>query len=302
MSGAQLKMVAPGVHAWIGAGGDSNAGVVETPYGVIVIDSQQSRSLGESLRGALSASIDLPVRALLNTHYHIDHVAGNVAFADVPIVAHEKTLQALESELGPLSAEGATTSDPLSKARMFFGGNFNDLVPEADRTWFIERVGGTSPLTVRPPTETFADRIAIRLPDDTMRIDYWGPAHCDGDLIVYLEKSRVAFLGDLFFNGRFPWFGDCDLDGWIGCLDRVLKMEIKTVIPGHGHPASLKEVAQFRDLLAGVRRSVGAAIDAGFSEDAAAHDVVIADYVGMQRYKEWMPFNVRAAYRYLRER
>lgn len=300
MTDAQLVKIAPGVHAWIGAGGDSNAGAVETPHGVIAIDSQQNRVLADAFRSALTTSIGRSIRAVVNTHYHIDHVAGNVAFTDVPIVAHEKTLAALERELGPLSSEGATTTDPLAKARMFFGGNFDDLVPEGERTWFMRRVGDVSPLIIVPPTVTFADKVTVRLPNDTLQVEYWGPAHCDGDLVVYLKKGGVAFLGDLFFNGRFPWFGDCDLDRWISCLDRVLRMEIKTVVPGHGPPATLKEVAAFRDLLAAVRNSVGAAIDAGLSEDAAARDVVVADYVEMQRYKEWMPFNVRAAYRYMR--
>ena len=87
MSEAQLKPVGPGVHAWIGAGGDSNAGAIETPLGLIVIDAQQNRALGEKFRGALRASFNAPVRTLINTHFHLDHVAGNVAFADVPIVS-----------------------------------------------------------------------------------------------------------------------------------------------------------------------------------------------------------------------
>ena len=130
MSEAQLKPVGPGVHAWIGAGGDSNAGAIETPLGLIVIDAQQNRALGEKFRGALRASFKAPVRTLVNTHFHLDHVAGNVAFADVPIVAHEKTVRALEHELGPVRAEGATVTDTLAKVRMFFGGNFEELVPE----------------------------------------------------------------------------------------------------------------------------------------------------------------------------
>lgn len=302
MSGARLVRIAPGVHAWIGAGGDSNAGAVETPHGLIAIDAQQNKALAEEFRATLSTSIDRPLRALVNTHYHIDHIAGNVAFADVPIVAHERTLRALEHELGALSTDGTTTADPLSKARMFFGGNFDQLVPESERTWFIARVGGASSLEVRPPTETFADRLAIHLPNDTLHLEYWGPAHCDGDLVIHLEKARVAFLGDLFFNGRFPWFGDCDLDRWIGCLERILAMDIKTIVPGHGPPTTLKDVASFRDLLAAVRGAVDAAINSGLSEEAAAREVVIPAYAQMQRYKEWMSFNVRAAYRYLRGR
>jgi len=217
-------------------------------------------------------------------------------------MGHEKTLQALERELGPLTAEGVTVSDAMSKVRMFFGNNFEDLVPEVERKWFIDRVGGSAPLMIRPPTETFADRLEFRLPHDVLRMEYWGPAHCDCDVVSYLDKSGVLFMGDLFFHGRFPWFGDCDLNGWIASLDRVLTMDLKTIIPGHGPSASLKEVAMFRDLLAAVRRGVEAALRAGLTEDAAAHEIVLADFAGMQRYKEWMPYNIRSAYRYLRGR
>ena len=302
MSDPQLKPVGRGVHAWIGAGGDSNAGAIETPHGLIVIDAQQNRALGEKFRSALKTSFAAPVRALVDTHFHLDHVAGNVAFADVPIVAHERTLRALEHELGPMNAAGATVTDTLTKIRMFFGGNFEELVPDGERGWFIERVGGAAPLTIVPPSEVFADRMEFRLAGDSVRIDYWGPAHCDGDVVIHLKNAGVVFMGDLFFHGRFPWFGDCDLDGWIAALDRVLRMDAVSIVPGHGQPASLKELADFRTLLAAVRGKVDAAIKAGWSEDAAARDIVLADYAAMQRYREWMPFNIRAAYRYLRGR
>jgi glyoxylase-like metal-dependent hydrolase (beta-lactamase superfamily II) len=300
MSEPQLKPIGAGIYAWIGAGGDSNAGAIETPHGLIVIDAQQNCVLGEKFRAALRASFKAPVRTLINTHFHLDHVAGNVAFADVPIAAHEKTLQALEHELGPLRAEGATVTDASAKIRMFFGGNFEELVPEDERGWFTERVGGSAPLTIVPPSEAFADRMEFILPAGVVRVDYWGPAHCDGDIVIHLEKAGVIFMGDLFFFGRFPWFGDCDLNGWIAALDRVLRMDLTTVVPGHGQPASLKELAAFRKLLAAVRSEAERAIKAGWSEEAAARDIVLAECAAMPRYKEWMPFNVRAAYRYLR--
>ena len=300
MSEAQLQKIAQGVHAWIGAGGDSNGGAIETRDGLIVIDAQQNRELGEKFRDALKASFGAQVRMVVNTHFHLDHVAGNVAFAGAPIVAHEKTRQLLESELGPMGPRGVEVSDTMAKIRMFFGGNFEELVPKGERQWFIDRVGASKPLTILGPTETFTDRLEIELPSDSLHLKYWGPAHCDGDLVIYLKKASVAFMGDLFFHGRFPWFGDCDLNGWIAALDRVLKMDMKTVIPGHGVPATLKELWQFRNLLVAVRDAGDRAIKLGWSEDAAARDTVLTDYVTMQRYKEWMPFNIRAAYRYLR--
>jgi cyclase len=300
MSEAQLQKIAQGVHAWIGAGGDSNGGAIETRDGLIVIDAQQNRELGEKFRDALKASFGVQVRMVVNTHFHLDHVAGNVAFAGAPIVAHEKTRQLLENELGPIGPRGVEVSDTMAKIRMFFGGNFEELVPKGERQWFIDRVGASKPLTIIGPTETFTDRVEIELPSDSLHLKYWGPAHCDGDLVIYLKKASVAFMGDLFFHGRFPWFGDCDLNGWIAALDRVLKMDMKTVIPGHGVPATLKELEQFRNLLVAVRDAGDRAIKLGWSEDAAARDTVLTDYVTMQRYKEWMPLNIRAAYRYLR--
>ncbi len=300
MSAPQLRPIAAGVHAWIGAGGDSNAGAVETPQGLVVIDTQQSRALGEAFRSQLQARIGAPVRAVVNTHYHLDHVAGNIAFGDAPIIGHIKTMQALERELGPGMTEGVTVTDALRKIRLFFGTNFEELVPPSQRGWFIERVGGETPLVVKAPSEGFADRLEFRLPADVLRIEHFGPSHCDGDVVIWLEQARVVFLGDLFFHGRFPWFGDCDLDGWIATLDRVLKMDVTTVVPGHGEPATLREVRAFRDLLLAIRDAVRQAIGYGASEDAAVAEVMLPAYAAMPRYKEWMPFNIRAAYRYLR--
>src|ERR1700694_3517368 len=85
-SEAHLVTVADGVHAWIGAGGDSNAGAIETPEGVIVIDTQQYPRLARQLRAAVLGKTGKPLRAVVNTHCHLDHTSGNTAFADVPIL------------------------------------------------------------------------------------------------------------------------------------------------------------------------------------------------------------------------
>lgn len=300
MNEAQLRKVAPGVHAWIGTGGDSNAGAIETADGLIVIDAQQNRALGEKFRDVLLSATGTPVRTLVNTHFHLDHVAGNVAFTGTTIVAHDKTRHLIEQELGPVPPQGAEVSDTASKLRMFFGGNFEQLVPEDGRQWFVDRVGGSRPLTVLAPTETFPEKREYRVDDDVLHLQYWGPAHCDGDLVIRLPKAGVVFMGDLFFNARFPWLGDCDLDGWIAAIDRVLAMDVKSVIPGHGAPATPAELRQFRNLLAALRGAVTRAIKSGWSEDASARDVALPEYANMQRYREWMPFNVRAVYRYLR--
>jgi len=301
-----LVTVAEGVHAWIGAGGDSNAGAIETPEGVIVIDTQQYPRLARALRAAVVARTAQPLRIVVNTHCHLDHTHGNTVFADVPILAHEKTLTAMHACLGPRAGAEWSITDFATKLRFLFGQNILELVPDGDpaRRWFEGRIGldDYDTVVIRPPNETFAGDFAFHLPDDTVRLHYFGPAHCDGDIVVHLEKRKVAFLGDLLFHGRFPWLGDCDLDGLIAALGRVLTLDAAVVVPGHGPPATLADVARFRDMLSELRAAVARAVKASVSEDAAVAEVALPQFAQVQRYKEWLSLDVRAAYRYLRAR
>jgi cyclase len=302
----QFRTLAPGVHAWLGVGGDSNAGCIETPDGVIVIDAQQHRGLAGQLRGEMEMKLKKPLRLLVNTHYHLDHVAGNVVFDDIPILAHAATLERLEDSLGPRQDMPWTIKDATTKIAMFFGANIQELVPQDDPAWawFMQRVAGPdyAVIQVKPPTETFTDQFSFYLGDETIRLPYWGPAHCVGDIPIIIERAKVAFLGDLLFCGRFPWLGDCDLDGWIAALDHVLTLDLAVVVPGHGPPATLAEVKSFRNLLAAIRGAVEKVIKSGASEEAASREVELPEYATMSRYREWMRFNVRSAYRYLKGR
>jgi cyclase len=301
---AHLVTVSPGVHAWIGAGGDSNAGAIETPDGLLVIDAQQYPRLARQFRDALAAKVNKPLRMLIDTHCHLDHTHGNVVFEELPILAHEKTLIAMHGALGPRTGDRWTITDFPTKLRMLFGQNILELVPDGDpaQAWFKQRISlpDYDTVTILPPTQTFADQFAFHLPNETVHLHYWGPAHCDGDIIVYLAKAKVVFLGDLLFHGRFPWLGDCDLDGWIERLARVLKLDVAVVIPGHGVPTDLQSVARFRDMLIALRGAAADAIKAGWSEAAAVRDVHLPQYAGINRYADWMPLDVKAAYRYLK--
>ena len=124
----QLLAVADGVYAWIGAGGDSNAGAIVTPDGLLAIDAQQCSRLARLFRDALQATIGKPVRTLINTHCHLDHTAGNIVFADVPILAHEKTLAAMNANLGPRSGAHWTITDYATKQRFLFGQELRAFV------------------------------------------------------------------------------------------------------------------------------------------------------------------------------
>jgi cyclase len=302
---AHLQRLARGIHAWIGAGGDSNSGAVETPHGLLVIDSQQHLELAHRFREALRSQIDQPLRMLVNTHYHFDHIGGNTLFAEeIPIVAHENTRRKLKALMDTRSEGSNAVTDLPTIAALFYGENIQELVRQSDPAWqwIVRRFSrpGFQKLLLQPPSNTFADRLTVHLPHDRVEMVYHGPAHSAGDVTVHVVNQKVIFLGDLFFQGRVPWIGDCDLDGWIAVLDGILRMDLAIVVPGHGVPTTLKELAAFRDLLKSLRDAVAAAISAGRSEDAAVQEVRLPEYIHLQRYDEWMPFNIRSAYRYLR--
>ena len=300
-----LKEIGDGVYAWIGVNGDSNAGAVLTSDGMLAIDAQQTKELGRSFRAAIEKETGRPTTQLVDTHLHLDHTAGNVAFADIPIVAQDKTLRSMESCLGAVDGNRWLVSDPGEKLRLFFGSNVQELVPRGDplEQWFLKRLSGPDYDTIEliGPSETFGDQMIFQRPEGALHADYWGPAHCDGDLILRIPRQKIAFLGDLLFVGRFPWLGDCDLDGWIAHLDRILSLDINTVVPGHGGLSTLKEVASFRELLGSLRAAVKGAASSGLSEDATVHEVALPQYATMPRYREWLPSNLRAAYRYLKQ-
>src|SRR5262245_12092515 len=180
---AHLMTLADGVHAWIGASGDSNAGAIETPEGLLVIDTQQYPRLARQIRDAVLAKTGKGLRAVINTHCHLDHTSGNTVFADVPILAHEKTLAAMNACLGPRSTDSWSVSDFSTKIRFLFGQNILELVPDDDpaRRWFEGRINlpDYDTVVIRPPSQTFADRFAFHLPDETVRLHYFGPAHCE---------------------------------------------------------------------------------------------------------------------------
>ncbi len=305
--GSHLVELAGGVHAFVGEGGDSNAGAIETPEGFLVIDAQQHIPLAKSFRAALEKISSKPFFWLILTHYHLDHTAGNSVFAgDIPVLAHQITLEKFREVLGPDVGRGDSFSEFEKKVTFLFGPNIKGLIPPGDPAWEWFRGRIEEPeydtLVAVPPTHTFADRFVFHLDRRSVVLEYLGPAHCDGDIIVHLPEDGIVFVGDMLFVGRFPWLGDGDINGWISVLDRVSGLDVEQIVPGHGNPVTLKELREFRELLAALRDGVAGAIEGGMSEDEAVDRVNRPDYETLPRYREWMPWNVRNAYRQLSAR
>lgn len=239
----RAQQVAP--HAWFVQGDSalgsrdnrnfiSNAGFVVTTDGVVVIDALGSPALARALLKTIATVTAQPVRLVILTHYHADHVYGAQVFRDAgaTIVAHGLGRGYLESESARLRLK-ASIDQGLTEP--------GTRLVAAD-TWLAGSasfsVGGTR--------------------FEAMQV---GPAHTVEDLAVYFPDEGVLFAGDLVFRGRVPYVGDADSRRWIDSLDRLLALPARVIVPGHGpHSAEPRADLQLtRDYLAYLREAMGRA-------------------------------------------
>ncbi|TFY98420.1 MBL fold metallo-hydrolase [Ramlibacter humi] len=214
----------------------SNAGFVVTPAGVVVIDALGSPSLAQQLLQRIRRVTPQPVKYVVLTHYHADHVYGLQAFraAGAKIVAHRAAREYLNSDTARLRLEASR----------------QDLAPWIDaNTHLVE------------PDEWLDGPRDLQLGGTTLKLLPVGPSHTPEDLVVYLPSEKVLFAGDIVFRNRIPFVGQADSRRWIRALDQVLALDADVIVPGHG-PASHEakaDAALTRDYLLYLRQVMGTA-------------------------------------------
>ena len=229
----------------------SNAGFVVTGDGVVVFDALGTPVLGEAMIAAIRRITPQPIRRVVVSHYHADHVYGLQAFkaAGAEIWAHRKAQRYLNS---------GVAAERLAQRR-------EDLFP-----WVDERT------RVVPPDVWLDGDTDFRLGGLTFRVLYSGGAHAPEDILLYVVEDELLFAGDLVFAGRVPFVGDADSKGWLEALGRIIPLRPKVALPGHG-PASTdvaRDLALTRDYLLYLRATMGRAVASlqPFDEAYAATD------------------------------
>ena len=214
----------------------SNAGFVVTDDGVVVFDALGTPALGRAMIAAIAKVTPKPIRRVIVSHYHADHIYGLQAFkaAGAQIWAHRKAQAYLDS---PQAGER------LAQRR-------NDLFPWVDNE-----------TVVVPPDLWLDGDTDFRMGGLTFRIIYSHGAHSPEDVMMYVVEDKLLFAGDLIFAGRVPFVGNADSAGWLAAMDIMIALSPAVVIPGHG-PASrdvARDLATTREYLAYLRKTMGEA-------------------------------------------
>jgi len=217
----KLEEIADGVWVWIQPGGESgvsNAGVIADDDGLTVVDTLMVRSQWEPFAAAV-AKLRAPVRRLLLTHAHVDHVGGTKAFLNAAVFGSPQTSTLLDGDMPVLAYKAFMPA---------FDDEFDDLAE----------------LGTRKVTHLVTDAAQL-----TPRIEVLpATGHTEGDLMALVADCDVLFAGDLCFFGVTPLAFQGNPKMWADVLDAVAELAEK-IVPGHGPVGGDKEVRELQQYL-----------------------------------------------------
>jgi glyoxylase-like metal-dependent hydrolase (beta-lactamase superfamily II) len=233
----QSEKLADNLYMLVGRGG--NLAVSIGKDGAFLVDDQYA-PLSEKILAAIRALTPEPVRFVVNTHWHGDHTGGNenLGRTGALIVAHENVRARMSVEQ--------------------FNATFGWKTPP-------------SPAEALPIV-TFADAVTFHWNGETIRAYHVAPAHTDGDAVIEFVGAGVVHMGDVFFNGTYPFIDTSSggrIDGVIEAVDHVMEHANDSVrlVPGHGPVAGKAELEVYRDVLTTARGRIAKLKAEGMTRD-----------------------------------
>jgi cyclase len=243
--------LADGVHTMISPRRLSNCTIVVTSEGVLTVDAPYSRQLAEAVITYARRLTAQPIRWVVSSHHHGDHTLQLCVFSPpAQVIGHVRNREVLLS-----------TGE---YERQRFMHNYPDA--------------GYEEVTITPPTLTYTDRLTLHLGQRAIHLWHPGPAHTEGDTVLFLPEQRLAVVADLLFNGIHPVARNGYISGWIAALSALQAMDLETIVPGHGSIASRHELGVMRDYLLALRDAVRPYVRGGAPLEQALAEIRLEPY------------------------
>jgi cyclase len=239
-----------GLYAYISDNDASaNSTFLVGDAGILVVDTGLNATEGAKLLGAIRRVSGLPVKYIVNTHYHPDHQGGNAV-------------------VGPSAVVIST-----------------DFTRE--RTLVLQKDPGMKAFHFELADLTFQQQVTLHLEPYTVQIYFPGKAHTSGDALVYFPEQRAISMGDLFLNRSSPAMDDGSVESWIHALDHVLELPLDNVVPGHFELATKSGLKRFRDYLNDLYQQVRALKKTNKTLEQVRHDIHMEKYSDFRQYAKY---------------
>ena len=283
----KLERIGDGVYACLQDDrglGYSNSGFVDRGGG-LVVDTFWDLPHTRELIAQYARVWREPARRVVNTHANGDHCWGNQLFPQAEIIAHRLCAEAFGKESPAMLQALLHAVGGEDRALAWLGGKLAD--------WDF---GG---IELRAPTRTIDGDLSLDLEGVAIELLYVGPAHTGGDVIVHLPQERIVFTGDILFRRCTPIGWDGTYANWIAALDRIVALEPRLIVPGHGPLCGVEGPKEMKQYLEYVRLESKRSFEQGVSALDAAKRIDLGPYAGWTEPAR-IVFNVERAYRELR--
>ena len=307
-----LHELGGGVFAYTqlpGSWGWSNAGLISDGDQCLLVDTLFDRRLTtqmlQSMRQAVPAAQQ--IRTVVNTHGNGDHCYGNGVVGAEEIIGTPGCVADLNDAPPSRNAtllKAAGVVDKLGGAGRMLG-RLAGAVGLNTIAWLADAAPLALPLfrdfefdgiEVVPPNRTFQGELELTVGDKEVMLIEVGPAHTNGDAIVWVPGDRVVFTGDILFHEAHPVIWEGPIANWIQACDRILALDVETVVPGHGPLADLSAIQRTRDYLSWLLDEAQSRHGAGQSVEQAARELSLDAWNGWID-AERIYVNLHTAYR-----
>lgn len=293
------------IYTWMvpnGSWGETNAGLIVGDGASLLVDTlwdlKYTRAMLDAMRVLMDAA---PLKYVVNTHADGDHFFGNELVNHAEIITSKACYDELQA-IQPKSMVLFGKVGKLFSTLRFFGG---DKVGH----WFRSMVAPYDFKGIKhtPATRTFEGELKLDVGGREVQLIQVGPAHTRGDVLVYVPDGKTLFAADILFIESTPvvWAGP--LDNWLETLDRILDMDVDTIVPGHGPITDKTGVQMVKSYWAYLNIHVPRRYEAGLSAKDAAYDIVLSGDFSGQPFADWnsperIMTNVHTMYRHLQGR
>jgi cyclase len=222
-----------------------NIAFLVTDEGILVVDAGTSPSNGRQIITAIESVSDKPIKYVVYTHLHGDHIYGIAAFpSDVKIIAHAQLVDNFKNITEPQLKNNIEIRIPENIAKLT---HLMDSIPNKKSEEYLNvyqrynslgsYLGELKQVEIRYPDTTFTEKFDLTLGNEKIILEFLGSGHTNDNIVVRFPKQNVIHTGDLIFNGRIPYVlaaHGATVKGWTAVVEKLSAEKIQHVIPGHG--------------------------------------------------------------------